>query len=201
MAGDAICRSLLSPVTIDAEAHVDLDRSHRDRHIGDIAVTTRTIDAGADMRRMIELHVGGGSETVDSLPGDIQAGVVISGQLLDLRTIRCQYLVAAHAQLDTGNSRHRTFVDADMTCRAVDPVRYMSAMRKRDRLYGSSAPANEFLNCACHRGVLGCKDLASRQGMIIVGGPRVATRAQNDSRHQCQDYLQHSPSVFRLSPT
>ena len=109
---------------------------------------------------MIELHMGGGSETVDSLPGDIKAGVVISCQLLDFRTICCKYLVAAHAQLDTGNSRHRTFVDAGMTCRAVDPVRYMPAVRKRDRLYGGSAPANEFLNRACHRGVRGCKDLA-----------------------------------------
>lgn len=139
------------------------------------------------MRRMIELHMGGGSETVDSLPGDINTGIVISCQLLDLRTIHCKHLVAAHTQLGIGNSRDRTFVDADMTCRAVDPVRYMSVMWKRDRLYTGSAPANEFLNRACKVGVLGCKDLASRQGMIIVGGPGMATRAQNDSRHQCQD--------------
>lgn len=136
---------------------------------------------------MIELHMGRGSETVDPLPGDIKAGVVISRQLLDLGTIRRKYLVAGHAQLDAGNSRHRTFVDGDMTCRAVDPARYMFAMRKRDRLYGCSAPANEFPNRVGHRGVLGCKDLASRQGMTFVGGPRAATRAQKDSRHQRQD--------------
>ena len=74
-----------------------------------------------------------------------------------------------------------------MTCRAVDPVRYMFAMRKRDRLYGGSTPANEFLNRACQAGVLGCKDLASRHGMIIIGGPGVAAPTRNGSRHQCQD--------------
>jgi len=186
MACDAICRNLLGPVTTYAEAHVDVYRSHRYRHIGHIPMTTGTIDAGANMRRMIELHMGGGSETVDPLPGDIKTGVVIRCQLLDLRTIRCKYLVAAHAQLEAGNSRDRTFVDADMTCRAVDPVRYMSVMRKRDWLYRGSAPASEFLNRACQGGVLGCKDLAARQDGIIVGGPGVAARARNGSRHQCQ---------------
>ena len=136
---------------------------------------------------MIELDVGGGSKTVDPLPGDIKAGVVIRCQLLDLRTIRGKNLMAAHAELDIGNSRHRTFIDADMTCLAVDSVRYMLAMWKCDRLHGGSAPTNEFLNRASHRGVRGCKDLASRQGMISVGGTRLATRAQNDSRHPCQD--------------
>jgi hypothetical protein len=77
--------------------------------------------------------------------------------------------VAAHAQLGAGNPRHRTFVDADMTCHAADPVRYMFAMRKRDRLHWRSAPPNEFLNRVCHRGVLECEDFAFRQGMIIVG--------------------------------
>ena len=93
---------------------------------------------------MIELHMGGGSETVDSLPGDIKAGLVISRQLLDLRTIGCKYLVAAHTLLDIGNSRHRPFVDADMTCRALDPVRYVSAMRKRDRFCGSVLLSSTF---------------------------------------------------------
>ena len=97
MAGDAICRNLLCPVTTYAEAHVDVYRSHRHRHIGYIPVTTGTVDAGANMRKMIELHMSRGSETVDSLPGDVEAGLVISCQLFDLRTIRCKYLVAAHA--------------------------------------------------------------------------------------------------------
>ena len=117
---------------------------------------------------MIELHMGGGSETVDPLPGDIKARVVISGQLLDFWTISCEQLVASHAQLDTGNPRYRTLVDADMTRHAADPVGDMFAMRKRDRLYWRRVPSNEFLNRVGDRGVLGCEDLAFRRGMIIV---------------------------------
>ena len=57
MAGQAIDRRLLLAVTVHAEAHRQVHVALRHGLLADVAVARRALDLGADVRRVVELHV------------------------------------------------------------------------------------------------------------------------------------------------
>jgi len=200
MTGDTVGRSLLRPVAPDAKPHIDLYRPYSNGHAADLSVTARAIHPSTDMRSVVKLHMSRGREAVYALPGHIQAGVEIRCQLLDSGTIGYQKLVAVHTEFVTRDSGYRTLVYADMTDRASDPFRDMLVVRESDRLDGRGPPPQEFLHRVGDRGVLGCEQAVAFRRPVI-GRSRPPTRAQQESRKQCETPCRHSRSVVTHAPS
>src|SRR5687768_5524569 len=54
---ETVSRGFVLTVTRDAEAHVQIDIALRHRLLPDVSVTGRALDLGANVRRVVELHV------------------------------------------------------------------------------------------------------------------------------------------------
>src|SRR6185436_5295875 len=83
VAGQAVDRDLPRGVTVHAIAHRQLDVPLGNGLLADIAVTRRALDLRADVRRVIELHMGGGGVAVDALPRQVDALGAHRRDLLD----------------------------------------------------------------------------------------------------------------------
>src|SRR5439155_8448648 len=92
--GEAIVRCVLLPVTVHAEAHVDIDVALRHRLLRDVAVAGGALHIGAKMRRVIEAHVRSLRIPVHALPRDVESALLIIGDLLDERPIGGDGIVA-----------------------------------------------------------------------------------------------------------
>src|ERR1700685_1993067 len=88
VAGYAIHRGVVGPVALDAETHGVIDLTLGAGLRMHVAVALRAIDAGADVRGVIEFHMRGGLKAVDALPGDVLAAGLVGRQLLDFGLIR-----------------------------------------------------------------------------------------------------------------
>ena len=73
MARHAIYGRVVLLVAFDAETHGVIDFSLGDGLRVHVAVAGGAIDAGANVRRVIELHMRGRLESVDALPGNVFA--------------------------------------------------------------------------------------------------------------------------------
>ena len=105
VAGQAVIRGFLFPMTVHAKAHVVLDVALRNRLVRDVAVTGRALDIGADVRRVIEPDVRALGEPVDALPRDVDAALRVVGDLLNERTIGRDRVVTDHAGLHARQAR------------------------------------------------------------------------------------------------
>src|SRR5436309_320733 len=104
MTRQAVVRYLPGSMTVDAETHVHIDDTLGDGLLRDVAVTCRTLDARANVRRVVELHVGFGGVAVHALPREIDAALVVVGKLLNDRSIVGDRIVTDHAGLDARES-------------------------------------------------------------------------------------------------
>src|SRR5687767_9120271 len=87
-------------VAVDAVAHVQAPDLYDLRHALDVAVASRAVDAGFDVRLMREVDVVG--HAVDALPGDRGLVRPDGAHLLDLGDAGADGRVAEHALLDVG---------------------------------------------------------------------------------------------------
>src|SRR3954469_21627467 len=71
VAGQAVIRGVLLPMTVHAIPHIEVDIALRNRLVRDVAMTRRAFDVGADVRRVIEPDVRTGAVAVDTLPVEI----------------------------------------------------------------------------------------------------------------------------------
>src|SRR5258705_5970397 len=98
-------------MTAHAESHMQIHVALRDRLARDVAVARGTLDAGADVRRMIEAHVRLVRVPVDALPAQVESFLLKRGDLLDQRSIGRNRAVARHADVDARQPCDRTFLD------------------------------------------------------------------------------------------
>ena len=98
MTGQTVSGRLVLTMTRDAETHVQIDIALRDGLLPDVAVTGRAFDLGADVGRVIELHVRLWRVTKHALPGEIDSFLPHGRDLLDTRAIGGDRVVADHAR-------------------------------------------------------------------------------------------------------
>ena len=102
-------------MTIDAKAHRVIHNPLGYRHGRHITVAGRALDVGANVRRMIELHVRGSGKPVHPLPGEVEPLLLHRGDLLNARLVGRDGGVADQAGIDAGQSGLRAFRDALVT--------------------------------------------------------------------------------------
>src|SRR5689334_20456218 len=85
--GQAVDRRFALVVAVHTEAHRVFHVPLRHRLLTDVAVACRAFDLGADVRRVVELHVVVVGEAVDPLPRQVDPHLVHLGDLLDARPI------------------------------------------------------------------------------------------------------------------
>jgi len=109
MADDAVRQLLdvrLLLVATEAPAHVHFHHRVHLGHVADVAVAALAVQAGDDdVHLMREVHKA--RQLVDAHPGDRLLALPIARQLLDLRRVRRNDFVAAHALLDAGDAGSR----------------------------------------------------------------------------------------------
>jgi len=153
-------------VAAEAKTHIDLDCADSNFHLRNVSVAGGAIDARPNVGSVVELDMGRGCETIDALPGHILAGIEIRCELLDLGAVCRQQLVAAHTQLVTRDAGNRPLLHPGVTDDAINPLREMFVVRKRDGLDRRSAPSEKLPHRIGDRRVLRGKDLSFRQGGI-----------------------------------
>jgi len=136
MARHTIHRHLFLLVALDAISHRQVHFSLGHCLRGHITVACRALDARANMRRMIEFHVGRRLKVVDALPGNVLASRPVCSHFLDLGLIFGDYLVASHAEIDARNPCVRSLVDPYVAIHALETIGQMNFMRKGDWLDG-----------------------------------------------------------------
>src|SRR5258705_671580 len=176
MAGQAVGRDLPFVVTVHAVPHRQLDVPLGDGLLADIAVTRRALDLRADVRRVIELDVGGRRVAVHALPRQIDALGAHRRDLFDPWSIDGDRVVADHAGPDARKTRDGTCRDAFMAVLgARDLFRDVHVVWKLDRLNRSGCPAQEVVDRRAHRGARRGEDpggLPRQQGPRWRGGAR-----------------------------
>src|SRR5687767_4969724 len=114
MTCQAIVRCLPLLVAADAEIHVHVHGPARHRLLGLVAMTRRTFDLGANVRRMLEPHVRLGKIAVDAIPVEIHPLTLHVGDLLDQRPIGGDLRMAGHTSVEPGQTRARSLLDRGM---------------------------------------------------------------------------------------
>lgn len=131
-------------MAIGAKAHRVIHFALGDGLLPHIAVADRTIYARANVRRMIELDVRRWFEAVDSLPRNVLAACAIRRELLDLRLVRGNYLMASHTEIDARDPCVRTLIYADVAIGALHSIAEMHSVRVGDRLDRLGAKTKKF---------------------------------------------------------
>src|SRR5688572_19751277 len=85
MTGQAVVGRLLFLVAVHTERHVNVHGASGDGLLLLVAVTSRTRDFGADVRRVVELHVRLRLVVIHPPPVQVEALLRQLGQLLDER--------------------------------------------------------------------------------------------------------------------
>ena len=93
------------------------------------------IDAGADVRSVVEAHMRGLAVVVNADPGDVFPPRLIGSNFLDLRTIGGNRLMAAHADSHAGNARLWALIHSNVAKGARQPLRQMHFVGVGDRLH------------------------------------------------------------------
>lgn len=116
MTSQALVRSTLLFMAIDAKAHGVIYGTLRDRHLRQVAMTHRAIDSCADMRSVIESHVRLFVKSINTLPWQLFAALRVIAQHLNAPIICvADVLVACHAEVDARDAGARPALHADMT--------------------------------------------------------------------------------------
>jgi hypothetical protein len=146
MACYAIYGGVVLLVALNAEPHGVIDFSLGYRHGVQVAVAGGAIDAGANVRGVIELHVRGRLEAVDALPGNFFAARFIGGEFLDFGFVRGDDLMASHAEADARDACVRTLIDTGVAESALQSLREVNFVRISDGLHRSGTHAEKFLH-------------------------------------------------------
>ena len=137
MTSQAIVRCALLLVTTDTKMHRVIDNALGDRHRGEIAMASRAIDIGADMRRVIETHVRFFEESIHALPGHVFPALCMIPQRLNswIRLL-AQLFMTRHAEVHARDAGSRSGSDTSVAFPAFDSdfVDLMNFMREVDRL-------------------------------------------------------------------
>ena len=135
MTRDAFVRGVLRLVTVDAETHIEVHDTFGHRLLSDVPMTRGAVDAGANMRRVVEPDVRRVHVSVNTLPGDVNMPCFVRGHVLDGWPIRGNRGVADHARLHARKAGNRTLLRALMAVvSAGQPLGDVDIVRKRDRL-------------------------------------------------------------------
>src|SRR6185437_4582235 len=135
MTGGAINRHPLLLVAFDTKTHVQIYFAFRGGLLSHIAMAGGTVYSCADVRRMIESHMGRGAVVIYPNPWNVFAARLIGGNLLDLRVIRIDGHVAGHTERHIGNLCFGSLIDPHVARCALQPVGQMNRMRVCDRLH------------------------------------------------------------------
>jgi len=145
-------RRLPFVVAIHAEAHRQLDVALSDRLLRDVAVARRALHLGADVRRVIELHVRLRGVPKHALPREVDAFLPHLGDLLDQRSIARDAVVTAHARPDAWKPRHWTCLHVLVTVlRTRNLPSDVHVVWELDRLYRGWPSAEEIVHRRSHR--------------------------------------------------
>jgi hypothetical protein len=150
MAREAIYRRILLLVTFDAKAHGMVDFAFGHRLRVHVAMTFGAVHSGANMRRVIELRVSGRLESVNALPGNVLTARAVGRELLDLRVVHGDHLMAGHAEIDAGNASVRALIHADMAIRALHAIGEMHFVGVGNGLDGFGARSEELTDRVAH---------------------------------------------------
>ena len=126
---------------------------------------------------MIELHMGGWAESVDPLPGNIQARVENRCELFDLGPILGKKSVAPHAHVDIGDTGNRTLVHAFVTSSTGNLILYMLPVCEGKGLNWIVAPTEELSHSVQHTRMSGSELLRSASNFFF-NRPRQAGPVQ-----------------------
>ena len=122
-------------MAVDAKTHVQIDFAFSRCLFREVAVARGAVDAGANMRRMVEAHVRRLAVVVNADPGYVFPARLIGSYLLDLRAIGGDRLMAAHADSHAGNARLGTLIHPNVAEGARQPLRQMHFVGVGDRLH------------------------------------------------------------------
>jgi len=136
VARDAIDRDVPLSVTFKAKAHIQIHGADRGRLLQQVTVAVRTGNAGANVRRVIELNVSRRAVVVNTHPGDVFAARLVLRHFLDFRAVFSDHQVTTHAELNAGNGGIRALIYASVAKLALQSTSEMHFVRKRDWLSG-----------------------------------------------------------------
>ena len=164
-----------------AVPHAERDVPLRDRLMGDIAMARRALDARANVRRVVEAHVGFTREPVHTLPRNLETFLRIARHLFDQRPVGRDLAVADHAGLHARDPRDGPLVSGLVTVGADRLLGEVRLVRKRNRLNGGGTYRQEITQGFARRPV-GRRE--HRRGHLR--GLRSARRCGQE-RHQGQE--------------
>src|SRR3954469_21983307 len=161
VAGQAVIRGVLLPMTVHAIPHVEVDIALRNRLVRDVAMARRAFDVGADVRRVIEPDVRTVAVAVDTLPVEIDPLFGHRGDLLDARLVSRDGRVADQAGVHARQASLWSLGDGLVAVlRAGKTFFDVRVVREFDRLLRLRADADVFVHRAA-------------KGFVGSGQPRV----------------------------
>ena|SRR5438093_5468637 len=143
MTRGAVYRRLPLFVAVETIAHIHVDGADRDRLPRHVPVTRLAIDSGADVGRVVKLHVRRWAIVIDALPGYVFTSLEVCREFPDLTMVCGNELMARHAELHAWQRGVRTGVYSGVTVDALHAVRKVDLVRIGDGLDRRPAPAEE----------------------------------------------------------
>jgi len=196
MARQAVDRRVVLLVAADAETHRMIDFSLGYGLCMHVAVAGGAIDAGPDMRGVIELHMSRRFKSVHSLPWNVFAACFVRSQLLDFGLVRGDDLMAGHAEIDAGDSRVRPSIDAYVAIGTLHAVGEMNLVGVSDRLNRLRAGSEEFADGVRH-GTVPEGENRRRRGGRLRRRSRILSGHRTDHKGPPQyDHAQNSDNTY-----
>lgn len=160
VAGLAVVGDCPLLVTVHAEAHRVVHDAFGDAHLGDIAMTCLAFHLRANVRGMVEAHMGFIVPAVDALPGYVFAAIVVGLDFLDLRAVCCSADMTAPTGAHVRDSGHGPSCHGNMAIHALQLHGLdMSFVRKGDRLDCFGSHSEKVAHGHAHGGVRRSEDI------------------------------------------
>ena len=190
MTRHAINRHILFTMTLHAESHGVVHHAHGHGLLGHIAVAFSAVHFCANVRRVIELHMRGRKKSVHSLPRDVFAARAIGRELLDLRLVGGDHLMASHTKIDARDSGVRASIDAHVAVCALHTIGQMHFVSVRDRLDGFLARTKELVNGVHDSAMLGREDRGTLRHRLGWRGRILGGRCSLDQRQRQDNHAE-----------
>jgi hypothetical protein len=146
MTCNAINRRISFTMTLHTESHGVIHFAFGYRLRGHIAVALLAIHSGANVRRVIELHVRRRQESVNTLPRNVLPARAIRRNFPDLWIVLGDHLMTGHAKIHAGNPGVGTPIGAHVAVRALHAVGKMNLVSVSDWLNGRLTQIEKFAN-------------------------------------------------------
>jgi len=146
MTGYAFHGSVPELVAVDAKSHGHVDSPHRHRSLPHVTMASYAAHFGADMRRVVEFHMGGRAVIINALPGNIFAAREQGGHFFDFGLVGGNHLVARHAKCNVRNAGDGALLDIDVAIDTFHPIGQVNLVRVGDRLHGIGFAVEEIPN-------------------------------------------------------